>query len=72
MPVWWNGRHHRLKICCPKGRAGSSPATGTICLGSSEEEHCADNAGVGISILPLGTTGEGASAFDLFKRRLRH
>ena len=23
------GRHHRLKICCPLGRAGSSPATST-------------------------------------------
>ena len=23
------GRHCRLKICCPNGRAGSSPALGT-------------------------------------------
>ena len=23
------GRHCRLKICCPNGRAGSSPAPGT-------------------------------------------
>lgn len=29
MPVWWNGRHARLKSGCPVGRAGSSPATGT-------------------------------------------
>jgi hypothetical protein len=28
-PVWWNGRHDRLKICCQRWRAGSSPATGT-------------------------------------------
>ena len=32
----------------------------SICLGSSEEEHRADNAWVGISIFPSGTTGEGA------------
>ena len=31
MPLWWNGRHSRLKICCPYGRAGSSPASGTKC-----------------------------------------
>ena len=30
MPKCWNGRHNRLKICCPQGRAGSSPALGTI------------------------------------------
>ena len=29
MPAWWNGRHRRLKISWPKGRAGSSPAAGT-------------------------------------------
>ena len=29
MPVWWNGRHARLKSGCPVGRASSSPATGT-------------------------------------------
>lgn len=29
MPVWWNGRHARLKIECPSGRTGSSPVTGT-------------------------------------------
>lgn len=29
LPVWWNGRHARLKSGCPVGRAGSSPATGT-------------------------------------------
>lgn len=29
MPVWWNGRHARLKSGCPVGRAGSSLATGT-------------------------------------------
>ena len=52
-------------------RSAAESRLGFICLGSSEEEHCADNAGVGISKLPLGTTGEGASAFDLFKRRLR-
>ena len=34
----------------------------SICLGSSEEEHRADNAGVGISIFPSGTTGEGAQS----------
>ena len=26
------GRRNRLKICCPKGRAGSTPAPGTIFL----------------------------------------
>src|SRR5687767_2181855 len=30
MPGWWNGRHHGLKIHCPQGRAGSSPAPGTL------------------------------------------
>ena len=29
MPAWWNGRHKRLKISGPEGRAGSSPAAGT-------------------------------------------
>ena len=29
MPLWWNGRHSRLKICCLHKRAGSSPASGT-------------------------------------------
>jgi hypothetical protein len=29
MPGWRNGRRARLKICCPRGRAGSSPALGT-------------------------------------------
>ena len=29
MPLWWNGRHSRLKICCLHERAGSSPASGT-------------------------------------------
>src|SRR5579859_4193877 len=29
VPQWWNGRRGRLKICCPRGRAGSSPAWGT-------------------------------------------
>ena len=29
MPVWWNGRHARLKSGCPVGRASSSLATGT-------------------------------------------
>ena len=29
LPVWWNGRHARLKSGRPVGRAGSSPATGT-------------------------------------------
>ena len=40
----------------------------SICLGSSEEEHSTDNRKVGISIFPSGTTGEEASAFDLFKK----
>ena len=30
VPVWRNGRRYRLKICCPFGRGGSSPSTGTI------------------------------------------
>ena len=29
VPVWRNGRRYRLKICCPTGRGGSSPSTGT-------------------------------------------
>ena len=29
LPVWWNGRHARLKSGCPVGRASSSLATGT-------------------------------------------
>ena len=29
-PACWNGRRDRLKICCPQGRAGSSPAAGSI------------------------------------------
>jgi hypothetical protein len=32
VPVWWNGRHTGLKIRCCNRRAGSNPATGTICL----------------------------------------
>ncbi len=28
-PGWWNGRHGALKMLCPQGRAGSSPALGT-------------------------------------------
>ena len=30
-PGWWNGRHWRLKISCPKGRTGSNPVSGTTC-----------------------------------------
>ena len=30
MRMWRNGRRYRLKICCPFGRAGSSPAIRTI------------------------------------------
>ena len=30
-PGWWNGRHWRLKISCPKGRTGSNPVPGTTC-----------------------------------------
>ena len=58
--MWWNGIHSALKMPRPDGIEGSSPSIGTTCLGSSEEEHRADNAGVGISIFPSGTTGEGA------------
>ena len=29
-PVWWNGRHRRLKISRQQCRTGSSPVTGTI------------------------------------------
>ena len=29
MRMWRNGRRYRLKICCPFGRAGSSPAIRT-------------------------------------------
>ena len=29
LPVCRNGRRDRLKICCPQGRVGSSPTTGT-------------------------------------------
>ena len=32
LPLWWNGRRGRLKICCSQGRAGSSPARGTISI----------------------------------------
>ena len=28
-PVWWNGRHRRLKISRQQCRTGSSPVTGT-------------------------------------------
>ncbi len=42
VPHWRNGRRGRLKICCPQGRAGSSPAWGTrnqiIGLGKSSAE----------------------------------
>ena len=37
MPVWWNGRHARLKSGCPVGRASSSLATGT---GGNETVEC--------------------------------
>ena len=30
-PVWWNGRHSRLKICGLK-RVGSNPTIGTISI----------------------------------------
>ena len=29
VPEWRNGRRERLKTACLKGRAGSSPASGT-------------------------------------------
>src|ERR1035437_5047173 len=35
-PGWRNGRRDGLKIHCPKGRAGSSPAPGTDAGGSEE------------------------------------
>jgi hypothetical protein len=30
VPGWRNGRRYGLKIRCPQGRAGSTPALGTI------------------------------------------
>src|SRR6056297_732511 len=33
--AWWNGRHRRLKISRPQGRAGSNPAAGTTLLANS-------------------------------------
>jgi hypothetical protein len=29
MPRWWNGRHPRLRISCPRGRTSSSLVLGT-------------------------------------------
>ncbi len=29
VPLWWNGRHKRLKISSLYGRTGSSPVSGT-------------------------------------------
>ena len=29
LPLWWNGRRGRLKICCPLGRGSSSLPGGT-------------------------------------------
>ena len=30
-PVWWNGRHDRLKICCARACLSSSLRTGITC-----------------------------------------
>ena len=32
VPGWRNGRRRGLKIRCPQGRAGSTPAPGTTCV----------------------------------------
>lgn len=34
MPLWWNGRHDRLRICCSV-RAGSTPVKGTQVVANS-------------------------------------
>ena len=54
-PPWRNGRRGRLKICCPQGRAGSSPAGGTMfrCALSSAA------AGFILFVRPNGRTGRG-------------
>lgn len=59
MAPWRNGRRCRLKICCPYGRAGSSPAGATIIkfpifsriIASSprDEQRCSMSQFAGIS-----------------------
>jgi hypothetical protein len=40
-PGWRNGRRGGLKIHCPKGRAGSNPAPGTVVLNRlGRSERC--------------------------------
>ncbi len=41
--LWRNGRRCRLKICCPYGRAGSSPARPTISLFPSRKSAKSEN-----------------------------
>ena len=66
------GRHHALKMRCsssvPVQVRLSAPYAGVAQL----EEHAPDKREVVRSGLTVGTTGEEASAFDLFKRRLRY
>ena len=53
MPVWWNGRHARLKSGCPVGRAGSSLATGTGGSETVEQGRVGACCGVAKAKLPL-------------------
>src|SRR3954454_22990941 len=61
LPGWWNGRHGALKMLCPKGRAGSSPALGTkawsLTRGNAEQGplslylvHPSSTSGVGSAL----------------------
>ncbi len=38
MPACWNGRQAWLRTTCPKGRAGSNPAAGTIFMDEDYEK----------------------------------
>ena len=39
MPLWCNGSHNRLKICCSLERAGSSPASGTTFMNPDKQPN---------------------------------
>ena len=42
VPGWRNGRRYGLKIRCPQGRAGSTPALGTNYFNNLRVTHCLD------------------------------
>ncbi len=63
--IYWSFRHKRdnsvrgLKICCPQGRAGSSPARGTNLFNAIDHFLEGGGPGRGPPMCNIGETGSG-------------